>query len=162
MPHSNYSALAMSEQAPHSEDADVHFLFAPLQETIRLALESGANTEVLADKILRLLDKKRLTVYSPKSQTQLLNNNGRVLVAILEDPGITQRALSQYVGVSESNVNATIKSLIKSRLVTKVKENNRNRYYFNTKEALEHPDICRFLNTLMPYLKEQGNATRLE
>lgn len=144
----------MDEQALHSNDKDVHFLFEPLRDVIRIASSQQENDEQLVDRILRLLDKKRLVSYASPSQIQLLNSHGRILVAILEDPGITQRALSQYVGVSESNVNASVKLLLKNGLITKSKVKNRNQYFFNYDEALKHPDISRFLNTLLPYVKQ--------
>lgn len=144
----------MDEQALHSNDKDVHFLFEPLRDVIDIARAQGDNSEQLVDKILRLLDKKRLVAYASPHQIQLLNSHGRILVAILEDPGITQRALSQYVGVSESNVNASVKLLLKNNLITKTKVKNKNQYFFNYAEALKHPDISRFLDTLLPYIKQ--------
>lgn len=150
----NYSACHMNEQALHSDDKDVHFLFEPLRDIIAIATSQGENNEQLADRILRLLDKKRLVSYASPHQIQLLNSHGRILIAILEDPGITQRALSQYVGVSESNVNASVKLLLKNNLITKTKVKNKNQYFFNYEEALMHPDLSRFLDTLLPYVKK--------
>lgn len=150
----------MDSQALHSNDKDVHFLFEPLRDVIALSTERNENGEQLVDRILRLLDKKRLVTYAAPHQIQLLNSHGRVLIAILEDPGITQRALSQYVGVSESNVNATIKLLLKNDLITKTRVKNRNQYFFNYEKALDHPDISRFLNTLLPYVQSAIEAQR--
>jgi predicted transcriptional regulator len=143
----------MDGQALHSNDKDVHFLFEPLHDVIAIAAAQGEGSEQIVDRILRLLDKKRLVSYALPGQIQLLNSHGRILVAILEDPGITQRALSQYVGVSESNVNASVKLLLKNNLITKTKVKNKNQYFFNYEEALKHPDISRFLDTLLPYIK---------
>ncbi len=103
---------------------------------------------------MRLLDRKRVVTYAKPGQIQLLNSHGRVLIAILEDPGITQRALSQYLGVSESNINASVKLLLSNKLITKTKVKNRNTYSFNFEEGLKHPDISRFLDTLIPYIKQ--------
>jgi predicted transcriptional regulator len=149
-----YSAHHMDGQATHTNDKDVHFLYDPLKQVLEIAMSTGEDSELTVDRILRLLDKKRLVTYARKGQVQLLNSHGRILVAILEDPGITQRALAQYVGVSESNVNATVKQLLKGNLITKKKVKNRNVYYFNYEEGLRHPDISRFLDTLLPYVKE--------
>ena len=151
----------MSEQALQSNDKDVHFLFEPLRDVIDIAMKQGENNEQLVDRILRLLDKKRLATYASPNQIQLLNSHGRILIAILEDPGITQRALSQYVGVSESNVNASVKLLLRNNLITKTKVKNKNQYFFNYEEGLKHPDISRFLDTLLPYVKQIAeNATQ--
>lgn len=148
----------MSEQALHGNDKDVHFLFEPLRDVIRIATTKDENEEQLVDRILRLLDKKRLVSYARPGQIQLLNSHGRILVAILEDPGITQRALSQYVGVSESNVNASVKLLLKNNLITKAKVKNKNQYFFNYEEGLKHPDISRFMDTLLPYVKKASEG----
>ena len=147
----------MDEQAFPSDDEDIHFLFQPLREIINRASSDNESTEQVVERILRFLDKKRLVSYAPKNQVQLLNSHGRILVAILEDPGITQRALSQYIGVSESNVNASVKLLLKNNLITKTKIKNKNQYFFNEKQGLEHSDISRFLHTLLPYVKDAAN-----
>lgn len=131
-----------------------HKLFEPLVVTINVALGKNGSAEVIADRILQLLDRHRLTVYSRPNQVSLLNSHGRVLIAVLEDPGITQRALSQYLGVSESNINNSIKILMKNNLITKTKVKNKNTYNFNYAEGLKHPDISRFLDTLMPFVKK--------
>lgn len=149
----------MDEQALQSNDKDVHFLFEPLRDVIDIATSRNENSEQLVDRILRLLDKKRVVTYASPNQIQLLNSHGRILVAILEDPGITQRALSQYVGVSESNVNASVKLLLKNNLITKTRVKNRNQYFFNYESALKHPDISRFLDTLLPYVQQLVNRS---
>lgn len=138
-----------------------HELFQPLRTTIDVAMSQGKSGEQIADEILRLLDRKRLVTYSRAGQIQLLNSHGRVLIAILEDPGITQRALSQYLGVSESNINASVKLLLKNGLITKMKVKNRNAYSFNFEEGLLHPDISRFLDTLIPYVKQLADRKNL-
>jgi predicted transcriptional regulator len=151
----------MDGQALQSNDKDVHFLFEPLRDVIAIATAQGEGNEQIVDRILRLLDKKRLVSYALPGQIQLLNSHGRILVAILEDPGITQRALSQYVGVSESNVNASVKQLLKNNLITKQKIKNKNQYFFNYEHALKHPDISRLLYTLLPYVKSVAEAATL-
>lgn len=138
-------------QASNNEQ---HFLLEPLRATIEAAMQQSKSGEQIADEIMRLLDRKRVVTYAKPGQIQLLNSHGRVLIAILEDPGITQRALSQYLGVSESNVNASVKLLLSNKLITKTKVKNRNTYSFNFEEGLKHPDVSRFLDTLIPYIKQ--------
>lgn len=129
-------------------------IFEPLHVTIQIALDKGESAEAVTDKIMRLLDRHHLVVYAKPNQVQLLNSHGRVLIAIIEDSGITQRALSKYIGVSESNINHSVKLLLKNKLITKTKVKNRNTYAFNFEEGLNHPDISRFLDTLMPMVKK--------
>lgn len=144
----------MNETGKTKSNNCEHKLFEPLSTTISIALGKGKSAETIADEILRLLDRERLTVYASKNHIPLMNSHGRVLIAILEDPGITQRALSQYIGVSESNINNSVKLLLKNNLITKTKSKNKNTYYFNYKEGLQHPDISRMLDTMMPYVKK--------
>lgn len=148
----NYSACHMDGQALQKSGAQ-HFLFEPLKVAIDVAVAQGRNGEQIADQILRLLDRHRLTVYSRPDQIALLNTNGRILIAILEDPGITQRALAQYIGISENHVNVSVKQLLKNNLITKTKVKGRNTYSFNYETGLHHPDISRMLDTLLPYIK---------
>jgi DNA-binding MarR family transcriptional regulator len=129
-------------------------LLEPVRALVDSALRNGLNADEIADGILHLLDTKHLVEYSSSKTVRLLNSHGRVLVAILEDPGITQRAIAQYLRVSESNINVSVNYLIREKLVTKTKVNNRNTYRFNAKEALKHPDISRLLSTIIPHVAQ--------
>lgn len=144
----------MAAQASSHSDANDHFLFEPLRVAIDTALAKGSSGEQIADSILRLLDRHRLTTYARPDQIPLLSSHGRALIAIIEDPGITQRALSQYLGISENHVNGSVKQLLKNNLITKTKVSGRNSYSFNYQEGLNHPDISRLLDTLLPYIKK--------
>lgn len=141
----------MSAQASND---DVHELYEPLRTLIELSLNNGLTSEQFTDAILRLLDRQHLVQYATAKQLRLLNSHGRVLVAILEDPGITQRALSQYIGVSESNINISVNKLLQQKLITKTKVKGKNTYHFNAKEAIKHPDISRFLTSVLPHISD--------
>lgn len=143
----------MTTQATNDPAGKDHFLFEPLRVAIDTAMSRGSNGEEIADSILRLLDRHRLTTYARPDQIPLLSTTGRTLIAIIEDPGITQRALSQYIGISETHINNAVKQLLKNNLITKTKVKGRNSYTFNYKEGLNHPDISRLLDTLLPYIK---------
>jgi predicted transcriptional regulator len=164
-PHQLYF-IVMSDSGASMSNNSEHKLFEPLVLTINIAMGKNHSPEKIADTILQMLDRHRLTVYARPNQVSLLNGHGRVLIAVLEDPGITQRALSQYLGVSESNINNSIKILMKNNLITKTKVKNKNTYSFNYKDGLKHPDISRFLDTLMPFIKkfmdEDGDSTNSE
>ena len=67
---------------------------------------------------------------------------------MLEDPEITQRALSVYLGVTESNIHKAVKTLVDSELIAKTKVKGRNKYQINKNRALEHPDISRLIYAL--------------
>jgi predicted transcriptional regulator len=64
-----------------------------------------------------------------------------MLVTLIQEPTMTQRALSIYLGISEAAVQKTIKSLASTGLVAKTKVKGRNHYSVNVSQFLELPDI---------------------
>lgn len=131
-----------------------HPIAEVLKTTLVEALESESNLEETVDLLLRTLDREKLLYYSDPGRLPILNNHGRVLVAILEDPGITQRALSVYLRVSESNVHNSLKQLLKDQIITKKKTGNRNSYSFNHESGFSHPDVRRILECLVSEYSE--------
>lgn len=125
-----------------------------INDIISSKLGSGDEAEKLTRELLAALDKNKLLYYADPGRINLLNSHGRVLIAILEDPGITQRALSVYLNVSESNINKSLRALLKDGIIEKYKKGNRNLYRFNLTSGLEHPDIYRFTRALFPLLAE--------
>jgi predicted transcriptional regulator len=111
---------------------------------IKTAMAAGANNDELLEGIMRTLDQQKMISYCSKDELSILSPAGRVLVAIMEDSSITQRALAVYLGVTESNIQKSIKALIDAGLVTKQKEKGRNTYRVNKERAYRHPDVSRF------------------
>lgn len=109
-----------------------------------------SDMDAVIDSVLQTLDSEKLLYYADPGRLPVLNNHGRVLVAILEDPGITQRALSVYLRVSESNVQKSLKLLLKDGIIKKKRSGNRNSYEFDKDAGLQHPDVKRVLQTLLP------------
>lgn len=109
-----------------------------------------SDMDAVIDSVLQTLDNEKLLYYADPGRLPILNNHGRVLVAILEDPGITQRALSVYLRVSESNVQKSLKLLLKDGIIKKKRSGNRNSYEFDRDAGLQHPDVKRVLQTLLP------------
>jgi DNA-binding MarR family transcriptional regulator len=132
----------------------------PFAEQLRSVLETQianqTSIDKLTDDILQTLDRNKLLYYADPGRLNLLNAHGRVLIAVLEDPGITQRALSIYLGVSESNINKSLRLLVKDGLIEKRRDGIRNRYQFNAKRGLQHPDIARFARTIIPLVGLQA------
>ena len=56
---------------------------------------------------------------------------------------MTQRALAVYLGISETMVEKTVKTLTEQGLITKTKVNRKNVYSFNTNVMGKNPDIQR-------------------
>lgn len=111
-----------------------------------------ASPEMLIHDLLAAMDKAKMLYYADPGRVGLLNSHGRVLVAVLEDPNITQRALSKYLNVSESNINYSLRQLTKDGLIQKSKVKNRNHYRFNAENGISHPDVRRFIQNLLPLI----------
>jgi biotin operon repressor len=56
---------------------------------------------------------------------------------------MTQRAIAIYLGISETMVEKTIKTLTDKGLITKTKVNRKNIYQFNKNLLLNNADIQR-------------------
>lgn len=121
-----------------------------LQQTIAETISDEQTAAEIAANVHRLLNREKLLYYADPGRIQLMSNHGRVLIAILEDPGVTQRALSVYLRVSESNVQKSLRALLKDGIIRKKKRGNRNHYEFNPSHGFSHPDVNRFLETLVP------------
>ena len=132
-----------------------HVIRAPLEAAISEAVTSGLSTDGILESVLKTLDQQRMISYSSKEDMPILGPTGRVLVAIMEDSTITQRALSVYLGVTESNVQKSIKSLLSAGLITKTKINSRNVYKINKEAVLRHPDITRFYDVIAPLTNDK-------
>lgn len=129
-----------------------HVLRQPLEK----ALEGfkGLDVSSVVDVVLRTLDQQKLISFAPAGDLALLSTHGRTLIAILEDPGITQRALSVYLGISESNVQKSIKALVDRGLIAKTKVKNSSHYEFVPAEGLLHADITRLFDALLTLVKK--------
>jgi len=118
-------------------------------ENIKKALEqaissAGVENERI-EEILKTLDKQKLFRYHRDSDVNILSTAGRVLVAIIEDPTMTLRAISVYLDLSETMIDKTVKYLIAGGLITKTKINRRNVYKLNKKLIIEQQDIQHIL-----------------
>jgi transcription initiation factor IIE alpha subunit len=102
-----------------------------------------SNDEQLISKVISSLDSHRIVSYSLPNELSLLSTNGRVLFSIIMEPTMTQRALAVYLGISETMVEKTIKTLTEQGLITKTKVNRKNVYSFNTNVMRKNPDIQR-------------------
>lgn len=132
---------------------DLHPVGQQIKQAIETTVDNPAVVDKLTEDILRALDNNKLLYYADPGRISLLNSHGRVLIAILEDPFITQRALSVYLGVSESNINKSLRLLQKDGIIEKKKDGKRNLYHFNQVTGLAHPDIARFIQTLAPHFE---------
>jgi hypothetical protein len=110
-----------------------------LTTPIELILRNSHNLppEELAQKIAETLSGGSSIYYSPKNGVSLLTAPARVLVTIIEEPNITIRALSIYLGISEAAVLKSLKLLLDKGLIAKTKVNGKNNYSI-VKESFEN------------------------
>lgn len=121
-----------------------------IREPLTKALSSAALGDIddIVEVVLRTLSQQRLIDYAPAGDLQLLTTYGRTLVAIMEDPSITLRALAVYLGISESSTQKTVKALMDKGLVAKTKVDRASNFEVCKEMAFSHPDITRFFDAI--------------
>lgn len=111
---------------------------------VRQALASAAGVDLenpVVERLMQALDTTKLFRYHKDEPVSLLSTNGRVLMAIIEDPTMTQRAISVYLGCSETLVDKTVKALVDAGMITKTKVNRKNIYVVDFESVQKHSDI---------------------
>lgn len=121
---------------------------------LKKELDSLLNGDTrLVDQIMNTLDRERIIYYQSDGEVALFSTAGRVLYCLMQDPSMTQRALAVYLGLSETMVEKTIKTLMEQGLITKTKLNRKNVYDFNKDLLINHADIQR-IPMVLTYIKE--------
>jgi predicted transcriptional regulator len=116
-----------------------------LEEAIQDSSSNGADA---VERILRTLDQQKIVRYHNDGDVNLLSTSGRVLVSLIEDPTMTIRAIATYLGLSETMIDKTVKSLMNAGLITKTKVNRQNVYKLNKKIINQQLDIRQFLRAI--------------
>ena len=106
----------------------------------------------LVEQVFKSLDENRIIYYSEEGEVSLLSTSGKILFTLILDPFMTQRAIAVYLGISETMVEKTIKTLVDKGLVTKTKVNRKNVYRFNKDLLLKNADIQRLPSILSKLL----------
>jgi len=114
-------------------------LTEPIEMLVKHGLDSKMSSEQMAMEIAKAISGTAINY--PSGQLSILTAPARMLVTLIQEPTMTQRALSIYLGISEAAVQKTIKSLASAGLVAKTKIKGRNHYTVNISEFLELPDI---------------------
>lgn len=117
-------------------DENINKFFQDLEKIL-------SNDKGSIEKIKKSLDENRIISYSEPNELNFFSTSGRVLYTIMLEPTITQRALSVYLGISETMVEKTIKTLTEQGLITKTKFNRKNVYSFDLDLMAKNPDIQR-------------------
>ena len=122
-----------------------------VKRAIEIALSgvTSGSAEEFTERVLQALDRKKVLRYHNEGVINLLSTAGRVLVVLMEDPTMTQRAVAVYLGLSETMIDRTVKSLIAAGLITKTKVNRQNVYQINKNLVENHPDIQRVISAIV-------------
>ena len=125
-----------------------------IKKLIEASLTRGGvkGDDVLQD-ILNVLESEKVFKYCQDDVIGLLSTPGRIMVVLAEDQTMTCRSLSEYLGLSETMIDKTVKTLIASGFITKTKVNRQNVYKVNEEEVLKHPDIRKFYDAVLAISK---------
>lgn len=126
-----------------------------LAEAVSQPVESAA-----VEDLMRVLDRTKLFRYHQDESVSLMSTAGKVLAAIIEDPTLTQRAISVYLGCSETLVDKTVKTLAESGLITKTKVNRKNVYKIDLQNVKNHSDITH-LSGVLELLEKLESASQV-
>jgi len=77
-----------------------------------------------------------------------LTPSGRILVYLIETPGLTVRELSTTLGVSSTAVIKSLSLLTKNKLIARTKVKGRYEYRINLNNVRYHPDLRRLIRTI--------------
>ena len=129
---------------------------------LRLALAEAVDQSpdsAAVEDLMRVLDRTKLFRYHNDESVSLMSTAGKVLAAIIEDPTLTQRAISVYLGCSETLVDKTVKNLVEAGLITKTKVNRKNVYRIDLNNIQNHSDIQHLTGVLELLDKMAGSST---
>ena len=129
-----------------------------LRNALAEAVSQPAESEAV-DQLMHALDRKKLFRYHQDETVSLMSTAGKVLAAIIEDPTLTQRAISVYLGCSETLIDKTVKILVESGLITKTKVNRKNVYKVDLKNVKNHSDI-QHLSGILQLLEKMESASK--
>ena len=132
----------------HHDNRRDHAIRGPLERVVKNAQAKNLSAKQLVESILEELDEQNIIAYTPKSNVNLLTPPGRILLYLIQTPGLTVRELSTTLGVTNTAIIKAISLLSKNKLVARTKVKGRYEYRINLNEVVYHPDLRRLIRTL--------------
>lgn len=129
-----------------------HVLREPLEKVVAQAIANNAETKELVETILLELDEQNLIAYTPRTKVNLFTPAGRLLVMLIERPGLTIREMSVSLGCSTTAIAHALSLLDKDKLITRTKIKGRYEYRVNNQTSRYHPDLRRLIRSLKDIL----------
>lgn len=136
----------------HHDNRRDHAIRGPLERVVKNAQAKNLSAKQLVESILEELDEQNIIAYTPKSNVNLLTPPGRILLYLMQSPGLTVRELATTLGVTNTSVIKAISLLSKNKLVARTKVKGRYEYRINLNNAIYHPDLRRLMRTLFETL----------
>ena len=126
------------------KDSEITGLTEPIKKLVQRGMAVNMSSEQMAREIARAIAGASY----PHGEINLLTSPARMLVTLILEPTMTQRALSISLGISEAAVQKTIRQLTQKKLVTKRKIKNRNIYSVDAQVFMEIPDIAMLIRVI--------------
>jgi predicted transcriptional regulator len=123
-------------------------LLTPIEMLVKKNIADNASPNEIAQNIVKAIASSNVFFYGKEGEISLLSAPARVLITMILKPGITRRAISAYLGITESAIQKSIGSLMEYGLIAKTKVGPRNIYKINEKALLEHSDISHIVSAL--------------
>ena len=134
-----------------------HAIRGPLERVVKEAQAKNMSDKQLVETILEELDDQNIIAYTPNSNVNILTPSGRVMLYLIQTPGLTVRELATTLGVTNTAIIKSISLLSKNGLIARTKVKGRYEYRINLKKAIYHPDLRRLIKTLSASLPS-GNV----
>lgn len=131
-----------------------HAIRGPLERVVKNAQAKNLSAKEIVESILEELDEQNIIAYTPKSNVNLLTPPGRVLLYLIQTPGLTVRELATTLGVTNTSIIKAISLLSKNGLVARTKVKGRYEYRINLENVRYHPDMRRLINTVKQAIDE--------
>lgn len=142
--------------SPHDNRRD-HVLRQPLERIVARAIIDGAETAQIVESVLTELDEQNLIYYKPRNAMNLFTPAGRVLVMLLERPGLTVREMSVSLGCSTASIIKSLSLLDKDGLLVRQKKDGRYEYRILPDAAVTHQDLRRLVRVIAKALESDGS-----
>ncbi len=123
--------------------------------------KSGVKDSGAIEDLLEVLESEKIFKYSQAETISILSTAGRVMVVLAEDPTMTSRSISQYLNLSETMIEKTLKALAYEGLIIKTKVGRQNVYEITTEKTKNHPDIRHLKIALGPLLGDKESTRQV-
>jgi predicted HTH transcriptional regulator len=114
-------------------------LAEPIEMLIKQGITDNRSPQELAIEIAKALEGKSAQYAS--DGISMITAPARMLITLILEPSMTQRALSIYLGISEAAVQKTIRQLTEIKLVAKTKVQGKNLYTVDVDKFFGLSDI---------------------